>query len=365
MTWESPTFYDLPDILLRSQELDKYISHPPNHLRAKISRIVRFRLFVCYGLAGSQTVPTRLRAICLSEHPKSMSPRAIRRAERKARKLELKSAALGAKATREDEAAVFSGPKIQANVAAEHKAKKLELKCASAPDFRETLDWAAEPNTPQLSEARLSANRANAQLSTGPTSETGKTKSSLNAVKTGLTGRTVLLHFDDAEAYRQHIAAYEKEYQPIGLRECELVQSLADTQWRLNRIPGLEMAIYAQGRIEFAGAFNEHHPDLRASMVELQTHINYEKQLRNLQLQEARLARRYEKEASELRNLQKERKAREEKTAAAAKTAQPARAASAPLGFEFSTADFITPLAAEAIVSKAILPVSSQSEHLS
>ena len=47
-------------------------------------------------------------------------------------------------------------------------------------------------------EAQVHANRANAQLSTGPSSASGKAKSSLNAVKTGLTGRTVLLPGDDA-----------------------------------------------------------------------------------------------------------------------------------------------------------------------
>jgi len=224
--------------------------------------------------------------------------------------------------------------------AAERKARKLELKRVAAPDTRETTDWVSEPNTIQLSEARLNANRANAQLSTGPTSETGKAKSSLNAVKTNLTGRTVLLPSDDADAYRRHIGAYEEEYQPVGLRECELVQSLADIQWRLNRIPGLEMAIYAQGRIEFAGAFDEHRRDLRIGLIELHTHIKYEKQLRNLQIQEARLARRYEKEASELRNLQKERKAGEEEAAAAVKTTELSNAAHGTLGFEFSTIGF-------------------------
>jgi len=198
----------------------------------------------------------------------------------------------------------------------------------------------------QLSEARLNANRANATLSTGPSTAEGKSISCLNAVKTGLTGRTVLLPSDDAEAYRQHIAAYEEEYQPVGLRERELVQSLADTQWRLQRIPGLEMAIYAQGLIEFAGAFEDHQAELRASMIQLQTHIRYEKQLRNLQIQEARLVRRYEKETTELRNLQKERKAREEEEASApAKTDRFTGAVSSRLGFEFSTAGFIgTPM---------------------
>jgi hypothetical protein len=44
-----------------------------------------------------------------------------------------------------------------------------------------------------LSEAQLAANRANAQLSTGPRTEIGKRLSSVNAVKTGLTGHRASL----------------------------------------------------------------------------------------------------------------------------------------------------------------------------
>ncbi len=192
------------------------------------------------------------------------------------------------------------------------KAARRAANQAALPGCPEPL--AAEPRalasgrlTAATSEARLAANRANALLSTGPVSEAGKSVSCLNAVKTGLTGRTVLLHSDDAEAYRRHVAAYQNEYRPVALRECELVQSLADTQWRLNRIPALEMAIYAQGHIEFAADFEEHPAGLRPAMIELQTHTKYEKQLRNLHIQEARLVRRYQKEMAELRGLQDER----------------------------------------------------------
>lgn len=158
-----------------------------------------------------------------------------------------------------------------------------------------------------VSEARLAANRANAQLSTGPCTEKGKAISSMNAVKTGLTGRTVLLPSDDAEAYRQHLAAYEKEFRPVGLRERELVQSLADIQWRLQRIPGLEMAIYARGREEFAEKFEEQDPAVRSARIDLETFIQYQKPLRNLQLQEGRLQRQRAKDIAELRQLQDER----------------------------------------------------------
>src|SRR5438270_12722985 len=102
---------------------------------------------------------------------------------------------------------------------------------------------------------RIAANQRNAQLSTGPTSETGKAKSSLNAVKTGLTGRTVLLPGDDAEAYQTHIDSFFHRWDPVGDGERNLAQSLADTEWRLLGIPALEMGIYALGRLEFASEF--------------------------------------------------------------------------------------------------------------
>jgi hypothetical protein len=77
-----------------------------------------------------------------------------------------------------------------------------------------TAASAAAPESHATSEAKRLANVANAQLSTGPTSAEGKAKSSLNALKTALTGRTVLLPTEDATAYQQHVSDYEKSYVP-------------------------------------------------------------------------------------------------------------------------------------------------------
>jgi len=206
--------------------------------------------------------------------------------------------------------------------AAERKARKTAEKEAR---LQQTAVQTEQVETQTaVSEAKLAANRANAQLSTGPRSEAGKAVSSMNAVKTGLTGRTVLLPSDDAEAYRQHLAAYENEFKPVGLRECELVQSLADTQWRLQRIPGLEMAIYARGREEFAEQFEDFDPAGRSARIDLETFIHYQKSLRNLQLQEGRLQRQREKEMAELRELQHERRQAEQSQATPARVTAPA-----------------------------------------
>ncbi len=174
---------------------------------------------------------------------------------------------------------------------------------------------------------RAEINRQNASKSTGPVTQDGKATSSLNALKTGLTGRSVLLHSDDAAQYQRHIEEYEQEYKPVGLRERELVQSLADTQWRLQRIPGLEMAIYALGRAESQTHCDEH-SSVDAHLIELGTFLKYEKQLRNLQTQEGRLQRRYAKERAELRVLQTERK----------KSAPEVEQPQLKAGFEFSKA---------------------------
>ncbi len=230
-----------------------------------------------------------------------MTPRSIRRAaERKAKKLARKADPTSAPAP-----AQISSPEVLADQPAlPNQAKTLSSE-------EPTLFTAPISQTNLLSSAKLNANRANAQLSTGPTTAQGKAKACLNAVKTALTGRTVLLPADDAAAYEQHVLAYTKELRPITQRECDLVQSIADTAWRLKRIPALEMAIYAQGRIQFASSFDDHDASLRPSMIELHTYLTYEKQLRNLQLQEARLVRRYEKDTAELRKTQQERDQRE------------------------------------------------------
>ena len=158
--------------------------------------------------------------------------------------------------------------------------------------------------------AQIAANRKNAQLSTGPSSETGKATSSLNAVKTGLTGRTVLLASDDAAAYEAHISEFITRLAPVTDEERNLVQSLADTEWRLLRIPALEMGIYALGRLECAELFPNEDEAVRKQLIEAKVFLTYQRQLNNLSIQENRLRRQREKDTAALRELQDERKAR-------------------------------------------------------
>ena len=229
---------------------------------------------------------------------------------------------------------------------------------------------------PKSSAARLTANRANAKLSTGPTSSAGKAKVSQNAVKTALTGRAVLLPFDDAEAYQALLLSYQKEFQPVGPVETGLVQSLVDTCWRLERIPGLE---YAQIEIgQHILRVKDPIFSAAASPVKLELSIrqSYEKELRNLHLQENRLVRRRDREMKELRPLQETRRAKEaEELKVAAQAAVVAQHQNRPfhleeLGFVFSTGQFssymarLTPSAKQNLLKEALNQAAHTAETM-
>ena len=95
-------------------------------------------------------------------------------------------------------------------------------------------------------ERRESINRANSKHSTGPRTQAGKQRSSQNALRHGLTSRTAVLPTEDQAVYEQHCRHFRDEYQPANATETQLVQQLADTSCRLNRIPLIETDLIAQ-----------------------------------------------------------------------------------------------------------------------
>jgi len=209
-------------------------------------------------------------------------------------------------------------------------------------------------------ELQQRANQANAQLSTGPKTQAGKAKSSLNAVKTGLTGRTVLLAADDATAYEKHLQNLSEQYQPANAAECELLQSIADTHWRLQRVPNLEAGIYAIGRREFAELFAEEEATLRATLVQAHTFLAYRRDFTNLSTQETRLRRHLQLDLAELAALQTERL---KKTEAQAAHAAAAYLASQAQGQTFCIADYVAEFGFEISmkeVEKAALKLRAQ-----
>jgi hypothetical protein len=86
------------------------------------------------------------------------------------------------------------------------------------------------------SQQQIDANRQNAQKSTGPTSEAGRKRSSLNATKHGMTGQTLILSPEEKESYEAHVKSYFEKYKPYDAVTKQLTQQLADALWSVNQI---------------------------------------------------------------------------------------------------------------------------------
>ena len=100
-------------------------------------------------------------------------------------------------------------------------------------------------NPSATSQARADANRANAQLSTGPTSAEGLAKSSRNAVKHGLTCRETNLFFNDPDEQTQfliHKKSLRNELIPVGEVEEKLFHLYAFCLFQAQRAQVLELA---------------------------------------------------------------------------------------------------------------------------
>jgi hypothetical protein len=197
---------------------------------------------------------------------------------------------------------------------------------AAAEPLIESMPEASHP--PAISEAQLAANRANAQFSSGPTSEAGRAKSAQHSLKHGLTSKTIILPGEDHEAYQNQLNSYIEHHAPSTDEELRLLQSMVASLWRLNRIQTLESAIYIKGQIEFANKYEDQPAAIRKA-------LKYEKSIRNLNIQEARLNRMYDKDRAELQRLQITRK-RDERIASEAAAKAHQTVESSKNGFDFS-----------------------------
>ncbi len=153
-------------------------------------------------------------------------------------------------------------------------------------------------------------NRENAQHSTGPKTEEGKKNSSLNALRHGLTGQIVVMPSEDLAAYQLHLAAFKTDLGPQGSIEAHLVQSLADTAWRLNRVAALETNLLTLGIAHPSDPFGvpQQIQDALSIAAALESQA---KALSSLSMHTQRLSRQFERTVNQLREIQKARREQE------------------------------------------------------
>jgi hypothetical protein len=114
----------------------------------------------------------------------------------------------------------------------------------------------------------------------------------MNALTHGLTSRSPVLATEDPAAYQLHCRQFFDEYQPATPTETQLTQELADTAWRINRIPALEAALLDRADSDIVDS-------LRA--------------LATLGMHSQRLSRQFQKAVDHLREIQSERRREQER----------------------------------------------------
>ncbi len=160
-----------------------------------------------------------------------------------------------------------------------------------------------------LSEKQLTANRTNAKLSTGPKTEEGKRRSSLNARRHNLTGQVTAMTEEDRIAHNAFSEALIKAMAPEGALELQLAQRIATDSWRLNRSSAIEDNIFALGFTDHAGEIDADHPELHAALTAARTFTREAKSIELLTLYEQRINRSLQKNLALLQQLQATRKA--------------------------------------------------------
>ena len=78
---------------------------------------------------------------------------------------------------------------------------------------------------------QIAANKQNAQKSTGPKSDEGKAKSSLNRLSHGLTSNATIVADEDPEEFKALLFDLMGEYDPATPTEQILVEKMALNQW--------------------------------------------------------------------------------------------------------------------------------------
>jgi hypothetical protein len=158
---------------------------------------------------------------------------------------------------------------------------------------------------------KAEAARVNGGKSNGPVSEAGKSVSSQNSLKHGLTSSRVVLPHESLEEFENLKADIAKHFRPVGDLEAELVHEMAASRWRLRRIEEMEAALFQKfmrQQAEALGAEADPIAVRQAAYVDVAESKSY----RMLSRHQSQLRRAYEKAWQELKNIRQQRSEEQE-----------------------------------------------------
>jgi len=100
------------------------------------------------------------------------------------------------------------------------------------------------------SAARLAANTANAQHSTGPRTPEGQARSSQNARTHGLTAHDLVVAPNERQEFEELLHDYQTDVKPKGAIQLTLFDELVAAAWNLRRIRRMETALCSGTSLE-------------------------------------------------------------------------------------------------------------------
>src|ERR1700691_5496308 len=139
----------------------------------------------------------------------------------------------------------------------------------------------------------------------------GKARSSMNALRHGLTARVVVLPSEDMDAYKKFSMDMVDSLDAQTPLERQFAQTVVDNQWRINRIRSIEDGMLGMGHFEAAGNIDFGHPQIHAAFTAARAFRDDSKSFVNLSIYEQRLHRSMKESLRQLRELQTERRERE------------------------------------------------------
>jgi hypothetical protein len=106
---------------------------------------------------------------------------------------------------------------------------------ATATESPTKMETKSKAKAKKPSAAKVEANRRNSQRSTGPTTDAGKARSRYNALKHGMTAKTVLLPGDDPEEFAGRLRYLQDDLQARNSLEAFVIERLAGDLWKSDR----------------------------------------------------------------------------------------------------------------------------------
>jgi len=157
-------------------------------------------------------------------------------------------------------------------------------------------------------EKQIAANRANAQKSTGPRTEEGKSKTRMNALRDGFTGQVITLSAEDLPIFENFKSDMIEDLAPKTTMELSLANAIAWDTWRLNHLRAVEMNMYAIGSNDQDTVIDADDVRIHTAMSAAMTFAKESNKFALMSVYEQRMNRSLHKNLTTLRDLQAERK---------------------------------------------------------